>query len=181
MVRPDAPDEHLPLADEVSRLMARHRARQGGSHGQAARAGAKRDVNDVGLIAGVADQLAKWQARPRAAGGDEEELLSWLHEWINTSEARRRRGGGGPVAARDEDDVLLIDALAGLAADRRAKRRAVAKDSEDGYAPSAAELFAAVELLRVRLGASPASRGTAMNRAHNCSVSSMARGTPTAD
>ena len=106
-------DDFEPLAAEITRLAAQHRAKLK-SKGSVA---VGRDTDDAALIDGVSDVLGRWQAKPRAS---EEELLARLSEWIDTDEPRRRRAEGS-AAVRDEDDVLLIDSLSGLIAHRRAK------------------------------------------------------------
>ena len=102
-----------PLADAVLALMSQDHAIHKGRGSVAA----KRDADDAALIDGVADRVAKWQAKPKA---DEQELLAMLAEWIDTDEPRRQRARASGTA-RDEDDVALIDSLSGLVAERRKK------------------------------------------------------------
>ena len=95
-----------PLADAVLALMSQDHAIHKGRGSVAA----KRDADDAALIDGVADRVAKWQAKPKA---DEQELLAMLAEWIDTDEPRRQRARASGTA-RDEDDVALIDSLSDL-------------------------------------------------------------------
>jgi hypothetical protein len=155
-----------PLADAVLALMSQHHAIHKGRGSVAA----KRDADDAALIDGVADRVAKWQAKPTPKS--EEELLAMLAEWIDTDEPRRQRARASGTA-RDEDDVALIDSLSGLVAERRKKAaRAGAKrpgrgsvavwaDSTDAIAATEeSTLSAMAALLEARKG-----RGSAPGKA----------------